>query len=242
MPEARCPSARARLVRQLGVGAVLLVVAAWLFGAIVEDVVTMDRLTLLDERIAQWLHRHASAGLTRSMLWVSQLHSIAAMAGYASILGILAFKQRQWRRILTLALCVVGGMLLNLLMKLAFHRARPHFADPILTLTTYSFPSGHVAASTIFYGLGVVWVFGRTRACHWRVLAVTAAALALMLVAFSRMYLGVHYLSDVVAAFAESVAWLALCLSALAAFWRKADPRPDGLMAEPGPAGRDSQR
>ena len=67
------------------------------------------------------------------------------------------------------------------------------------------------------------------------VLAGTTAALAILLVAFSRMYLGVHYLSDVGAAFAEGVAWVALCLSALAAFWRKVGSTPDALLAERGP-------
>ena len=220
---------------QLGVGVGLLFVAAWLFGSIAEDVVTGDRLTVLDVRLAQWLHLHASTSVTQWMLVVSQLHSTVAMTFYTCIVGILAFRKRQWRRMSTLALCVVGGMLLNVLMKLAFHRTRPHFADPLLTLASYSFPSGHVAASTIFYGLGVVWVFGQTQAVHWRVLAVTAAALAIFLVAFSRMYLGVHYLSDVIAAFAEGVAWIALCLSALAAFWRKAGPTPHALAAEHGP-------
>lgn len=132
----------------------------------------------------------------------------------------------------TFALRVVGGMFLNVLMKLAFHRARPHFADPILILTTYSFPSGHVAASTIFYGLGAVSVFGQTRAVHWRVLAVIAAVVAIVLVAFSRTYLGVHYLSDVGATFAEGVAWVAFCLRALAAFWRKSGAGPNGHIAE----------
>ncbi|MEO8937500.1 MAG: phosphatase PAP2 family protein [Burkholderiaceae bacterium] len=236
LPEALDPSARSRLVVQLGVGAILLIAAAWLFGSIAEDVVTGDRLTLLDVRVAQWLHLHASAGRTQWMLVVSQFHSTVAITCYTCIACIAAFRKRRLRRISTIALCVVGGMLLNVLMKLAFHRARPHFADPILTLTSYSFPSGHVAASTIFYGLGVVWVFGRTRAFHWRVLAVTAAAFAILLVALSRMYLGVHYLSDVAAAFAEGVAWLALCLSALAAFWREAGPTPDSRVAERGSA------
>jgi membrane-associated phospholipid phosphatase len=242
VPEAQNPSGEARLAIQIGIGAVLLIAAAWLFGSIAEDVVTGDRLTLQDERVAQWLHLHASVGVTRWMLLVSQLHSTLAMAFYTSIAGILAFRKRQWRRMSTLALCMVGGMILNVLMKLAFHRARPDFADPILTLTTYSFPSGHVAASTIFYGLGVVWVFGQTRAVHWRVLAVTTAVVAISLVAFSRIYLGVHYLSDVGAAFAEGVAWLAVCLSALVALWRKAGAGPDGRFAEQGPKWRDSQR
>ncbi len=227
---------------QLGVGGLLLVASAWLFGSIAEDVVTGDRLTLLDERVAQWLHVHASAGVTRWMLVVSQLHSTVAMTLYTGIICILAFRKRQWRRVSTLVLCMVGGMLLNVLMKLAFHRARPHFADPLLTLASYSFPSGHVAASTIFYGLGVAWVFGQTRALHWRVLAVTLAATAILLVAFSRMYLGVHYLSDVSAAFAEGVAWIVLCLSALAAFWREAGPIPHALVADRESDLRDSQR
>jgi len=231
MPEAPDPSARASLVFRLGLGAALLVASAWLFGSIAEDVVTGDRLTLVDERVAQWLHQNSSTGMTRWMLLISQLHSTAAMAFYTGVIGMLAFRKRQWRRVSLLAVGMGGGLLLNVLMKLAFQRARPHFVDPILTLTTYSFPSGHVAASTIFYGLGVVWIFGRTRAVQWRILAVAAAALAILLVAFSRMYLGVHYLSDVSAAFAEGVAWLTLCLMALDAFWRKPHPAPDARVA-----------
>jgi len=207
---------------QLGFAVTLVLTFALLFGLIAEDVVSGDRLTLVDARVAQWLHLHASTGLTRWMSVLSALHSVAAIACYTGVAGFLAFRKRRWRRLSTLAICVFGGMLLNTLMKLAFHRARPHFTDPIITLNSYSFPSGHVAATTIFYGLGVLWVFGRTRALHWRALAIVLAALAILLVAFSRMLLGVHYLSDVAAAFAEGVAWLAFCQIALAACWRKA--------------------
>ena len=61
---------------------------------------------------------------------------------------------------------VAGGLTLNVLMKLAFHRARPSFDDPLLTLTSYSFPSGHVAGSTLFYGLS--WPGFGERATRWR--------------------------------------------------------------------------
>ena len=85
--------------------------------------------------------------------------------------------------------------------------------DPILTLDSFSFPSGHVAGSTVFYALGVCWVFAHAALLRWRLLAVLGAALMVALVAFSRMALGVHYLSDVVAAFAEGVLWVTLCIS-----------------------------
>jgi undecaprenyl-diphosphatase len=214
-------SAEATLAWRLGVGAALLVAAAWMFGAIAEDVVTSDRLTVLDADLAAWLHRHALPGLTRAMLVWSDLHSTIAVGAYSAAIALVLAARRRWRPFVFVVAAVGGGCLLNVLMKLAFHRARPVFDDPLLTLATYSFPSGHVAGSTVFYGLGVLWVFGRTRRALWRALALAGAALAIALVAFSRMYLGVHYLSDVGAAFAEGVAWLAICDGALAAFWRQ---------------------
>ena len=210
-----------RLGVKLAIGALLLIAAAWLFGAIAEDVVTSDRLTLQDEQVAQWLHRHATAPMTRAMLIVTNLHSTIAVGVYCSFAAAWLAWRRRWRPLATLVICVAGGLLLNVLMKLAFHRARPVFDDPLLTLATYSFPSGHVAGSTILYGLGVAWVFARTPRIGRRVLAVVGALAMIGLVAFSRMYLGVHYLSDVGAAFFEGVAWLALCLSALAAYWHR---------------------
>jgi membrane-associated phospholipid phosphatase len=213
-------SPQARLGTHLAIGALLLIAAAWLFGAIAEDVVTSDRLTVQDAQIAEWLHRHAIAPVTTAMLVVTNLHSTVAVACYTAIVAVALWIRRERRRLAAVVVCVAGGLALNVLMKLAFHRARPVFDQPLLTLASYSFPSGHVAGSTIFYGLGVAWVFTRTTHWRWRLLAIVGAVAMIALVAFSRMYLGVHYLSDVGAAFAEGVAWLAICLSALAAFWR----------------------
>ena len=219
-------SRRAELALRLGVGAGVLIAAAWLFGAIAEDVVTGDRLTVVDVQLAQWLRAHATPELTRWMLLVTDLHSTVAVSCYAAIVAASLAWRRQWRHVLTVFVCVAGGLTLNVLMKLAFQRTRPVFDEPLLTLTSYSFPSGHVAGSTLMYGLIVAWTFTRTRRPLVRAAVILAAAGAIALVAFTRMYLGVHYLSDVAAAFAEGVAWLALCLSALTAFWDRAPTPP----------------
>jgi len=229
-------SPRAALALRLGIGALLLIGAAWLFGAIAEDVVTSDRLTVLDVEVARWLRAHATPEATRWLLLITDLHSTIAVSCYAAIVAIALAWRRRWRRLATVFLCIAGGLTLNVLMKLAFHRARPVLDDPLLTLASYSFPSGHVAGSTLMYGLVVAWTFTRTRRPLVRAAVVVAAAGAITLVAFTRMYLGVHYLSDVVAAFAEGVAWLALCLSALTAFWARAPfarrPARDGQAAD----------
>ena len=213
------PSPAARLGIRLGFGAALLVTAAWLFGAIAEDVVTGDRITLIDAALSEWLHRQTTPGVTWWMLLVTHLHSTVAVSAYAVGAATWFAFRRQWRWLTTVAVCVAGGLALNVAMKLAFHRARPTFDEPLLSLSTYSFPSGHVVASTILYGLGVAWVFASTPRFGWRLAAIGLAAAAIAVVAFTRMYLGVHYLTDVAAAFFEGIAWLALCLGAMEKFW-----------------------
>jgi undecaprenyl-diphosphatase len=200
----------------LALGALLLT-AAGLFSAIAAGLASGDRLAGLDIRIADRLHAEASPALIGAMRLVSDLNSTMAIGAYAAAISLVQAMRRRWRDVLVLIACIDGGLLLNVAMKLVFHRARPVFDDPILTLATYSFPSGHVVGATLFYGLGVVWAFGRTTRSRWRVSALLGMSLAIGLVALSRMVLGVHYLSDVVAAAAEGAAWLAFVLLALVA-------------------------
>jgi membrane-associated phospholipid phosphatase len=199
---------------QLTVGAVVLTGFAWLFGGIAEDVVTGDPLTVIDVQVAQWFHSHAAPALTRVMLLVSDLNGVLAISVLAALTGAVLVWRRAWSWLLILALTVPGGMLVNVLMKLAFHRARPSFEHPLLVLTSYSFPSGHVAGATLFYGFLAAMFVSRWGDWSQKVMAVLAAMAMIALVALSRMYLGVHYLSDVLAAFAEGAAWLTLCIVA----------------------------
>jgi undecaprenyl-diphosphatase len=199
----------------LTIGALVLIGASWLFGAIAEDVLTGDPLTIVDVHVANWLHAHATPGLTRVLLMITRLNGVVAISSFVVVLAIYMTWKRDWHWLLALAIIVPGGMLLNVMMKLAFHRARPQFDDVIVAFTTYSFPSGHVAGATLLYGVLAAYLVTHVSAWRWRVLIVLCAFLAVVLVALSRVYLGAHFLSDVLAAFAEGVAWLALCLIAL---------------------------
>jgi len=116
---------------------------------------------------------------------------------------------------------VGGAMLLNLALKGAYERARPHFDDPLVTLGTYSFPSGHTTAAVAFYGVMAAFLVSRFYDRRLRAAIVASAIVMIALVAFSRLYLGAHYLSDVLAAVCSSTAWLVLCLSGGHALARK---------------------
>jgi hypothetical protein len=117
-------------------------------------------------------------------------------------------------------LTVPIGMLMNAMLKYAFHRSRPAWDDPILLIGSFSFPSGHAMTATLLYGFLAAFVVRKVQAWRWQVLAVLAGGLLIGLISLSRLYLGVHYWTDVLAGMAAGVAWLALCLTAVGALRR----------------------
>jgi membrane-associated phospholipid phosphatase len=200
-----------------------LIAATWLFGAIAEDVVTGDPLTVVDVRFSAWLHAHSAATLTNVMRIVTYAHSPLGVSIMTIALSAYWWARRLRYWVLTFILAVFGGMLLNVFLKHLFLRPRPYFDNPILTLTTYSFPSGHTMMATVFYGTLCAFVVSVARNWLWRTLAISIALFMIALVGFSRIYLGVHYLSDVLAAIAEGLAWLASCLITVATIRRGRD-------------------
>jgi membrane-associated phospholipid phosphatase len=205
----------------LTVSLFLLIVATWLFGGIAEDVATQDPITLVDARFSTWLHTRGFEPLTRFMLLVTSLHSgLSVTVMTLAVAAYLWFRRlRIWT--VTLMLAVFGGMALNFLLKNLFLRPRPYFNDRILTLTSYSFPSGHTMMATVFYGTLCALALSQVRRWQWRLLAILGAALLVLLVGFSRIYLGAHFLSDVLAAIAEGLAWLAFSLIAVETIRRR---------------------
>ena len=199
----------------LTIGALIMIGATWLFAAIAEDVVTADRLTVVDVQFSAWLHAHGKPWLTAVLLLVTNVHATLGVTIITLAIFLYLHKNKERRWALTLALCVIGGMLLNVVLKNIFHRARPHFDNPILTLTSYGFPSGHTMAATCLYGALGALAMSKLKARRWRVLAVVMAGFMILLVGFSRIYLGAHYLSDVLGAMAEGLVWLAFCLTAV---------------------------
>ena len=149
------------------------------------------------------------------MHFASALASTARVSIPFALVSCVLLWKRLWYWLLGLVLVVAGGMLFNVMLKDLFGRARPGWADPLIALSNPSFPSGHTMMATIIYGFIATYLMLRIASWPWRFLLAAITILLVFSVALSRMYLGAHYLSDVLAAMAAGSAWVALCLTAV---------------------------
>lgn len=189
------------------------VVAACLlvFGLLAYQVLAEGVVSRLDLRVTLWLAGHRHPVLTDAMLLVSRLHETVVVLAVTALLAAWLLWRRR-RRSAAALLVVPAAMLLNVGLKHLFLRLRPVLDEPLVQLATYSFPSGHGVAATAFYGVLCALALAHWRRPLARAAAVAGAVAMVLLVCFSRVYLGAHYLSDVAAAACIGGVWLALAL------------------------------
>ena len=221
-PEARNPKQQHDKFR-LALGLCVLITTL-LFISIATNLSVDSWLSLMDVEVSNWLHARAIPALTAVLLVVTEIHRPLGIIIMALLCALLLLWRRRWYSLLILLLAVPGGLLINLLLKDIYQRARPVFDDPLAIVHSYSFPSGHAVGSTVFYGVIAVFIFQTAGNRPWRFGGFLFAGLMIILVAFTRVYLGVHYLSDVVAGILEGLAWLALCLIFVNTIWRYRHP------------------
>jgi membrane-associated phospholipid phosphatase len=167
-----------------------------------------------DKQVAAWFHAHLTQTFVTALRALSEPGS-GTWIGIVLFLLVLFFLwKRSWPAIATLIVAVPGGMLMNELLKILVHRQRPFLEGPFVDWSGYSFASGHTIGATLLYGQLALFIIPAMKARHWRMLIVFAATLLVLSVGFSRIALGAHYLTDVLAAIIFGVLWLAFCLIA----------------------------
>ena len=214
-PPATLRPRRGRLAGLPLPGLVLLFCSLWAFGILVEDVMTGDPIVQLDRRIAESLHAQATPALTEVFRAVTLLGNAAAVVGVGLVAGAVLVHRRRYADAVLVAAALAGAEALTVAMKLGFERERPFFPDPLATETTFSFPSGHASVSVAVYGALAYLIAARVPSRRTGATVVAAAGVLVLAIGFSRLYLGVHYLSDVLAGFAAGLAWLLLCILAV---------------------------
>jgi len=201
-----------RVERLEETGAVAFLVAAGLFAALAWGVEARTPVVLTDAEVTKWMVAHRTETLTSLMLGISALHEPGWVALWAGCFGLALWQRGERFWLLTLALAVGGGMALNEGLKLLYRRSRPMLDDPLVMLHSFSFPSGHTAAATLFYGVLASYLVYVVKSRSERIGAIAGAVAMIVMVALSRVYLGAHYASDVLAAACSSIVWLVVCL------------------------------
>jgi membrane-associated phospholipid phosphatase len=196
----------------LTIGLLVTLAAMIGFGALADAVVDREKLTEFDQQLATSLHQNVAldqVAIFKAITWFGNYQTLVCL-GLAVLVVLLI--GRRWLLVVGWVVALGGGGLLNVVLKAQFHRVRPMFTNPWLTETGWSFPSGHAMGSLVAYGmlaylLIVAW---RVR-LRWVVVALSAGLV--LAIGFSRIYLGVHFFSDVVAGYAAATMWLSICIS-----------------------------
>ena len=161
-----------------------------------------------DEATRAAVHELASPMLTTIMRGLSFVGSTLALT-IGTTIAVALFARRKWRREAILFAITMGGAgLLNVTLKLAFKRPRPVPFFDLSPPETYSFPSGHSLTSAVFFGALAAILTARIKSRRARLIIWIVATAMFVSIGFSRIYLGVHHTTDVIAGFAAALIWI----------------------------------
>src|SRR5437016_3371518 len=186
---------------------------AWIFGGLTQDVLGHDEMALVDPKALRWVVVHRAGWLTGVMKSVTWLGSTAVIVPVMVLVGAYYLaRRRDWRPAAKLSVALIGSIALYDIVRGAVERPRPPSGVWIGLYTGSAFTSGHATQTVAFYGmLALILTSGRsirTRAWPW-----VAAALIALIVGASRVYLGAHWLSDVLGGYALGATWLAVVVA-----------------------------
>jgi undecaprenyl-diphosphatase len=194
------------LTVELAAGFLLSLGVIALFAKIVDEVVEGESRQF-DETVLLWIHGHSPDWLYEPMLFIT------ALGYYWMVIPLLAVAACVFYRkgaVISAALLVIGtggSILITTSLKDFFQRARPEPFDSGYTASFYSFPSGHATVAVGFYGTLTLLTAWRLRGL-WRWAVVTSGVVLVLLIGFSRMYLGVHYPTDILAGYLSATIWV----------------------------------
>jgi membrane-associated phospholipid phosphatase len=208
----------------LVVGFLVAIVAGLLFN-FMADIVFGSPSTIAADAHAQEVARSVSSPfLDRLAFALAFLGSSPSLTVLSIAIGAVLLKVKARRRFAAFAATMAGGGLLNVLLKNYFQRPRPEDSHWLATVSGFSFPSGHSMGAMLFFGsLAYVIYFTFERSRIERVAAIILCVLATLAIGASRIYLNVHYLSDVVAGFLGGLFWIGVCISATEGWVRVRD-------------------
>lgn len=185
------------------------------------------RVVAFDRALANSLSLSMSMPLLWLLSWFTYLGDRTFLTGVSVLMTLFLLWRGDWRLALVCAVATGVGGALNWLLKHAFERVRPEHDHGYASAAGWSFPSGHSSAAMAVYGMAC-YLLWRLAPPAWRLPGVALLAALIMAIGLSRILLQVHFASDVLAGFAVSLAWLALCVAAAQRLCRSS-AKPEGV-------------
>jgi membrane-associated phospholipid phosphatase len=193
-------------------GLLVMAAAGALFVYLADEVGEQAWLTSLDSMVAQFFHRHGVPWLVHAFEAVTLFGSASTLAVLGLAVAVVLCALRRWSLLLGWAAALAGTGLLNTILKRVVRRLRPQLPEPWVTEPGWSFASGHVMGSLVAYGF-LAYLLTRITPAHFpRRAAMALLAGLVLLIGFSRIYLGVHFMSDVIGGYAAGAVWLTFCI------------------------------
>lgn len=231
-PPAESPTPRPSawwVFRPAGVAVVLALVLYAGFRELAEDFRISPKIIAFDAKVTAVVLTWRGVVLTPVFKVLTSLANPASVWFLAAVIVLVFLLRRMWAEAVLVVVTVGGGVLLGSLAKHANGRPRPPVANMLIPLPSgYSFPSGHALVAILLYGVLAFLAFLAVREAWERFAVVATAAVVIVLVGLSRVYLGVHWPSDVVAAWLLGGAWLVLCCGAYLSWGRWQAKAADG--------------
>lgn len=156
-----------------------------------------------------YIHQFAGSNLDKIAIFLTNLGSPVAMGFVAALVLIILIWKKRYYASSFFALAVGGAGIINLLAKPAFHRLRPELWPRLVTEVDFSFPSGHAMGSMAPF-LALLILLWPTK---WRYLTLATGLIFVAIIGLTRLYLGVHYPSDVLAGWLTSIVWVTIIYS-----------------------------
>ena len=170
-----------------------------------------------DDAVLRWIADHRSPGLEPIMLEITFLGTGTVVTAIVAVAALFLWLTRHKFSAALLLIATVGGIALNNLLKVGFARPRPQVFEWGSHALTWSFPSGHAMSAAVVYGT-VAYLAARLQKKGWhRAITLFVALVLIVLIAATRLYLGVHYPSDVLAGIIIGLAWAGFCMATLEA-------------------------
>ncbi|WP_284975133.1 phosphatase PAP2 family protein [Arthrobacter sp. efr-133-TYG-104] len=206
----------AALVITLAVGLAVVLALALVFGEVYESVTEADGVAGLDHPVLDAAKSVRSPALNVAVTAYTDIGGTIGMPIIAVVIMIwLALRRRSWTPVILIVTAGLGSLLMTIAGKQLFGRARPNLSDAVPPYEhSPSFPSGHSLNSIVIAGIVAYIIILRLETTRARVVTILVASAFAITIGLSRVYLGHHWLTDVLAAWALGIAWLALVITA----------------------------